>query len=102
MEKRAYGDTGEHLSILGLGGIVVSQTTPAEASRLVAEAVDRGVNYFDVAPTYGDAEERLGPALAPYRKDAFLACKTTQRTREGVEKELASSLPPGWRQEQPL
>ena len=33
----------------------------------VAEAVDRGVNYFDVAPSYGNAEERLGPALEPYR-----------------------------------
>jgi aryl-alcohol dehydrogenase-like predicted oxidoreductase len=92
MEKRVYGDTGEYLSIVGFGGIVVSQTTPTEAGRLVAEAVDRGVNYFDVAPTYGNAEERLGPALEPYRKDVFLACKTNQRTRLGVEKELADSL----------
>ena len=47
-----------------------------EADRLVAEAVDRGVCYFDVAPTYGDAQYRLGPALQPYRKGCFLACKT--------------------------
>lgn len=92
MEKRAYGDTGEHLSIIGFGGIVVSQTEPAEAGRLVAEAVDRGVNYFDVAPTYGNAEERLGPALEPYREEVFLACKTTQRTAQGAEEELHNSL----------
>lgn len=92
MEKRAYGNTGERLSIIGFGGIVVTQTEPAQAGRLVAEAVDRGVNYFDVAPTYGNAEERLGPALAPYRKDVFLACKTTQRTAQGAEGELHNSL----------
>ena len=92
MERRAYGNTGEMLSIVGFGGIVVSQTEPAEAARLVAEAVDRGVNYFDVAPTYGNAEERLGPALEPYRKGVFLACKSTQRSREGVGKEMQNSL----------
>lgn len=92
MEQRLYGDTGEYLSIIGFGGIVVSQTEPQEASRLVAEAVDRGISYFDVAPTYGNAEERLGPALEPYRSNCFLACKTTQRLREGAERELTNSL----------
>lgn len=37
--------------------------------------------YFDVAPTYGNAEERLGPALKPFRDRCFLACKTTQRDK---------------------
>ncbi|MEW6750229.1 MAG: aldo/keto reductase [Candidatus Latescibacterota bacterium] len=92
MEKRAYGSTGWTLSVIGFGGIVVSQTRPDEASRIVAEAVDRGINYFDVAPTYGNAEERLGPALEPYRKGVFLACKTTQRTRKGAAEELRTSL----------
>ena len=92
MERRPYGNTGETLSIVGFGGIVVSQTEPAEAAQLVAEAVDRGINYFDVAPTYGNAEERLGPALEPYRKTVFLACKSTQRSREGIGKEMRNSL----------
>ena len=55
-------------------------------------AVERGVNYFDVAPSYGNAEERLGPALEPYRSEVFLACKTTQRTRDGATAELRQSL----------
>ena len=62
------------------------------ANRLVAEAVERGVNYFDVAPTYGDAEVKLGPALEPYRKNVFLACKTTERNRDGAAAELKRSL----------
>ena len=67
MQRRPYGTTGEHLSVIGFGGIVVSQVEAGEADRLVGWAVERGVNYFDVAPSYGNAEERLGPALEPYR-----------------------------------
>lgn len=65
---------------------------PSDASRIVAEAVDRGVNYFDVAPSYGNAEERLGPALEPYRDKVFLACKTGKRGRDEAEAELNQSL----------
>ncbi|MBI4312931.1 MAG: aldo/keto reductase [Chloroflexi bacterium] len=92
MQKRPYGNTGEQLSIIGFGGILVMDTQPAEASALVAEAIDRGINYFDVAPTYGNAEECLGPALEPYRKGVFLACKTTRRRGEEAQKELHNSL----------
>jgi len=92
MERREYGSTGEMLSVIGFGGIAVSQTEPAEAEQLVAEAFDRGVNYYDVAPTYGNAEQRLGPALEPYRSRVFLACKTTERSAEGSRKELENSL----------
>ncbi len=92
LPRRAYGDTGERLSIIGFGGIVVDGVEQEHANRVVAEAIEKGVNYFDVAPTYGDAEIKLGPALEPYRKDVFLACKTTQRTKEGAVAELQESL----------
>jgi len=92
MERRALGRTGERLSIIGFGGIVVMNATPQEASSRVAEAIDHGVNYFDVAPSYGNAEEMLGPALEPYRKSVFLACKTTERSRDGAQRELDRSL----------
>ena len=71
---------------------MVKDMAQPDADRIVAEAMERGVNYFDVAPTYGDAEERLGPALKPYRRDVFLACKTIERTREGAASGLRSSL----------
>lgn len=92
LPRRPYGTTGERLSIIGFGGIVVSGVEQDHAGRVVAQAVEKGVNYFDVAPTYGDAEIKLGPALEPYRKDVFLACKTTQRTKEGAAAELKESL----------
>mgnify|MGYP001827508489 CR=1 FL=1 len=75
--KRPFGRAGEMISHIGFGGIVVKDVMPADASNYVSEAVDRGVNYFDVAPSYGNAQERLGPALKPFRDQCFLACKTT-------------------------
>jgi aryl-alcohol dehydrogenase-like predicted oxidoreductase len=95
MERRVLGRTGRELSIVGLGGVVFVGTTQAEADAIVSEAVDRGVNYFDVAPSYGqdqETEKRLGPALKPYRANSFLACKTGQRRKAGAAAELRRSL----------
>jgi len=92
IEKRALGKTGEMLSMIGFGGIVVRDASTAQAAARVKEAIDFGINYFDVAPSYGNAEEMLGPALEPYRKKVFLACKTQERKKEGARKELEESL----------
>lgn len=92
MKKRLLGTTGRALSMVGFGGIVVMNESIASARRLVAKAVGRGINYFDIAPTYGNAESRLGPALKPYRKSVFLACKTGERTKEKALAQLHQSL----------
>jgi len=92
LEKRTLGKTGEKLSIIGFGGIVVMDASTEQSAARVAQAIDFGVNYFDVAPTYGNAELMLGPALKPYRKDVFLACKTQKRDRNGAREELEQSL----------
>ncbi len=91
--KRKYNDQVD-LSIIGFGGIVVCGMEQTAANQVVADSVQRGVNYFDVAPTYfdGEAEIKLGIALKPFRKDVFLACKTTQRDAEGAQMELERSL----------
>ena len=92
LPKRPLGRTGEVLSIIGLGGVALSGETQDTADILVREAVDHGINYFDVAPSYGDAEDRMGPALEPFRKDIFLACKTMKRDKAGAAEELNQSL----------
>lgn len=92
IEKRSLGRTGEMLSMIGFGGIVVMDATPEQASERVKQAIDYGINYFDVAPSYGDAELKLGSALEPYRKSIFLACKTGKRTKSESRTELEQSL----------
>jgi aryl-alcohol dehydrogenase-like predicted oxidoreductase len=92
MRQRDYGTTGVKLSVVGFGGILVRDESAAESSRLVEKAIDAGINYFDVAPSYGNAQEMLGPALKPYRNDVFLACKTGKRTADEAQEELTESL----------
>jgi aryl-alcohol dehydrogenase-like predicted oxidoreductase len=90
--RRPLGKTGEHLSIIAMGGIVVMDVDQTFANNIVAEAVDRGINYIDIAPSYGNAQERMGPALKPYRNRVFLACKEIARDKAGAQKELDESL----------
>ena len=92
LDKNNLGKTGQKISIIGFGGIVVMNAEPAAAAKAVADAYEKGINYFDVAPSYGDAEIKLGPALKPYRDKVFLACKTGKRDKAGAKQELDNSL----------
>ena len=101
MNKKLLGKTGFEISGVSYGGIVsaslydqyaFSGDGQKESDHFVSWAVDQGVNYFDVAPTYGNAEENLGNSLTPYRKSIYLACKTNQRQRAEAEKEMETSM----------
>jgi len=92
MPTRPYGKDGPELSIIGFPGLVMRRLDQKQGNRLVAQSIERGLNYFDVAPAYGDAEIKLGPALQPYRKKVFLACKTKMRDRDGAKAEFERSL----------
>lgn len=92
MLKRALGNTGYEIFPVVYGGIVSMKDGQEASDRYVFFAIEHGVNYFDVAPSYGDAQEKLGKSLVPYRKNIYLACKTGERRRENSQKELEESL----------
>jgi len=81
MKYLPLGKTGVQVSQLGYGaaslGDEYGAIDPAEGERSVHCAIDRGINYFDVAPYYGAtlAERRLGAALAGKRNQVILATK---------------------------
>ncbi len=81
MEYRRLGKTDMEVSVLSFGasplGNVFEVADEQEGSRAVHDAIDHGINFFDVAPFYGFtlAEKRLGKALEGKRKDIFLATK---------------------------
>jgi len=54
--------------------------------------LNHGINHIDVAPTYGDAEVRLGRWVKEYRKNLFLGCKTNKRTKKEAAESLRQSL----------
>jgi len=92
MEKRRLGRTGYMSSVVILGGATFSSLSQAEADEGIEMALEHGVNHFDVAPTYGEAELRLGPWVEKMRDKLFLGCKTGKRDRQGAAGELQRSL----------
>jgi len=92
MYYNMLGKTDLNVSAVAFAGIVNTDETPEDAIRYTAYAVGAGVNYFDVAPSYGNAEERLSDALLPFRKEIYLACKTEKRDAAGSREALLSSL----------
>src|SRR4030043_2257445 len=92
MEKRRLGKTGHMSSILTLGGAAIGTVTQAEADAAITMAMEHGINHIDVAPTYGDAELRIGPWMPRYRNDFFLGCKTTERDKTGAWGSIKRSL----------
>ena len=94
MKRRPLGRTGESLSVIGFGAIVFVNEGTEFARDTVARAIDAGVNYFDMGPRYGkgEAEERGGPAIEPYRDRIFLAEKTGERTKDEAAAQLRQSL----------
>ena len=90
--KRELGKTGFEVFPVVYGGIISMQDGQSASNNYVSWARDRGIIYFDVAPSYGDAQEKLGMSIKSFRKDIYLASKTTQRSREDAEKEFEESL----------
>jgi aryl-alcohol dehydrogenase-like predicted oxidoreductase len=92
MDTRPLGETGHDSTILTFGAIALNWLEQEGADQLVELLLDYGVNHVDVAPTYGDAELKLGPKLRQHREELFLGCKTQKRDYEGARRELERSL----------
>lgn len=103
LPKRTLGRTGLPVTILGFGALelrgmvagVGRTLAPGQPERILQAVLDAGINYIDVAPDYGEAEEHIGRCLASRRRDFFLASKCgcpldvsqfspSERTRFGV------------------
>jgi aryl-alcohol dehydrogenase-like predicted oxidoreductase len=92
MEYRWLGRTGHKSSVVAFGTFAIGGVDQAAADQAVQTVLDKGVNHFDVAPTYGDAELRLQPWMGRIRDSIFLGCKTKERVREAAKVQLHRSL----------
>lgn len=92
IEKRVFGRTGHLSSVALFGAAALSNVTQAEAERTLDLLLEYGINHIDTANSYGESEKRIGPWLAPYRQEFFLATKTGERTYQGAWDHLARSL----------
>jgi aryl-alcohol dehydrogenase-like predicted oxidoreductase len=92
MQTRRFGRTGHMSTVAIFGAACLGKVTQAEADATIEKVIAAGVNHIDVAPSYGEAELRLGPWMVRERKRFFLGCKTTERTKAGAAAELRRSL----------
>jgi uncharacterized protein len=95
--KRQLGRTGIEVSLLAVGGSHLADAKrEKDAVRIVHEAIDRGINFFDNAWEYhqGHAEELMGKALSGKRDGVVLMTKvcTHGRGAEEAMKQLETSL----------
>lgn len=92
MEKRRLGRLEHQSSVLIYGAAALGDVSQDVADRSIQQALDGGINHFDVAADYGDAELRLGPWMAEIRDRIFLATKTGRREHESAWSEINRSL----------
>ena len=96
--KRQLGQTGEMVTIIGLGGAHISMGPASKdesmALQIVHRAIEHGINFFDNAHSYGDgrSEVLMGKALKGHREKIFLMSKSDKRNAKAAQAELDLSL----------
>ncbi len=92
MRTRRLGRLEHQSSVIIYGAAMLSRVTQDVADRSIQEALDGGINHFDVAASYGDAELRLGPWMSRIRDQIFLATKTGERDAGPAYEQINASL----------
>jgi aryl-alcohol dehydrogenase-like predicted oxidoreductase len=96
MLYRMLGQTGEQVSIVGLGGHHIGRPPDeADGIRIIRHAIDHGITFMDNCWDYhaGGSEQRMGKALRDgYRPKVFLMTKIDGRTREAAARQIDESL----------
>ena len=82
MEKRRLGRTGHESTAVTFGTAGIGRVSQEVADRAVEQILEHGVNHIDIAPTYGEAMERMAPWMPKLRDSMFLGAKTRERTRK--------------------
>ena len=95
LPRRKLGNTGEYVTMMGLGGWHVGRLPEKEIQPVIETAIEQGIRFFDTAEHYQDgrSEERLGKYLTPkYRDIIFLMTKTRSYDAKTTREHLEGSL----------
>ena len=93
MQYRSLGSSGLQVSVAGLGCNNFGMRIDEDASgKVVHEALEQGINFFDTADSYGEthSEEWLGRALQGHRQEAIIATKFASPMGEGPNRQGGS------------
>ena len=92
METRRLGRLEHRSSVLLYGAAALGEVSQEIAEASLDDALTAGINHFDVAASYGEAELRMGPWVAQVRERIFLASKTGDRDAVAARASIESSL----------
>jgi len=92
METRRFGRTNHMSTIAIFGAAAFWEISQTDADKVMEQVIEAGVNHIDIAPSYGQAEIRVGPWMPRERNRFFLGCKTMERTKDGAWTEMQESL----------
>jgi predicted aldo/keto reductase-like oxidoreductase len=92
MEKMILGKTGIEVCRLGFGGIPIQRISEKQAVETVLHAVAKGVDFIDTSRAYTTSESRIGRALKQTDKRVILATKSHDRTSDGIQRDIETSL----------
>ena len=87
-----FGRTGHTSTRIIFGAAAFWKCTPAIGERTLAMLLEHSISHIDVAASYGEAEDHVGPWMESHRDRFFLATKTGERGYEGAKAELKRSL----------
>jgi aryl-alcohol dehydrogenase-like predicted oxidoreductase len=92
MEKRTLGRTGHESTVVTFGTAGIGRVTQDVADKAIQLILDHGVNHIDIAPSYGEAMERMAPWMPDIRDRVFLGSKTRFRTRDEAWADIESIM----------
>lgn len=92
MQTRRFGRTGHMSTVAIFGAAAFWEISQADADKVLEQVIEAGINHIDIAPSYGQAEIRVGPWMPRERGRFFLGCKTMERTKAGAWREMQESL----------
>jgi aryl-alcohol dehydrogenase-like predicted oxidoreductase len=92
VQQRRLGRLGHQSSVLIYGAAALAEVDQDTADASIRLVLDAGINHFDVAASYGDAELRLGPWMPDIRGRICLATKTGLRDRDAAWAQINQSL----------
>ena len=92
MEKRRLGRTCHESTVVTFGTAGIGRVSQEVADVAVKRVLAHGVNHIDIAPTYGEAMERLAPWMPKIRERVFLGAKTRERSRKSAWENIESCM----------
>ncbi|MFQ6123294.1 MAG: aldo/keto reductase [Candidatus Heimdallarchaeota archaeon] len=94
MEERPLGNTGEKITILGLGGFHLLEISLRNAVEIVTMYLDQGGCYIETAAAYGNgqSEQKIGKIMRKQSEECFLATKCHVRDKIGAMASIEHSL----------